>query len=152
METPVRRFLLRLGVTTGVLAVAGTLLFRFFLLKYYTPALPFLLIFMAGFTFLTFTRLLKTADKGLGAFSRANMLVTMIRLLLFAAIAVFYFLTIKQNGPSFVICLGILYLIFTSLEVSELTRYLRSTANQGKKSTPSGDDTLSGTANRLSQK
>lgn len=150
MGTPFRRFLLRLGVITGGLAVVGTVVFGFFLQDRYTPALPFLLVFMAGFTFLTFSRLLKTADKGLGAFTRANMLVTMIRLLLFAAIAVIYFLTIKLNGASFVICLGILYLIFTSLEVSELTLYLRNTANKEKRSIQTGDDTLSETANRLS--
>ncbi len=132
MGAPVRRFLFRLLVITAMLAIAGILIFRFFLQDHYTPALPFLLIFIAAFTFLSFTWLVNTAGKGFGNFTRAGMTVTIVRLLLYAAIAVLYFLTIKRDGLTFVICLGTLYLIYTTFEVSELTRYLRLTGNKDK--------------------
>ena len=151
METPVRRFLLRLLLLTALVALAGFVLFRFFLSKYYHPLFLPLLLFVAFFSFISFFWIVKTAHKDTGRFARASMMVTMVRLFVYLSIAVICFLTIKSNALAFVICLASLYLIYTPFEVSELSRYLR---NSTKKNTarPGGNSfTLSDQENSHKQ-
>lgn len=125
-----RRFLTRILWVTLVVVIAGALVFGFFLPQYYLPALPLLLLFVVLFTWITFTWLVKASEKEIGKFTRTSMMITMLRLVVFGALAVTWLLLFRQNVLSFIISLGLLYLIYTFLEISEVTQILQ---NKSKK-------------------
>jgi hypothetical protein len=120
MRPEIFRFLKKLIFTTLAIAVLMVIVFYNFLKPYYTPFLPFLLIFVFGFTFLSFSYLVKTAEKDFGRFIRKTMVITVLRLFVYVLITVLYAVYVKHNLASFVISTGVFYLIFTSLEVYEL--------------------------------
>jgi hypothetical protein len=127
-------FLRKLIITTLSLAIIMTIAFTFFLHSYYIPVLPFLLIFVFGFTILSFLFLLKVGNNDFGKFIRTIMAITVIRLFVYILITVLYAAFIKNGLLCFVIALGLFYLIFASLEVSELLMGTRKTET-GKKKT-----------------
>jgi hypothetical protein len=125
MNVLIFRFLKRLLFLTAGIALIMAVLFGFFLKPYYLPVLPFLLFFFFGFTFLTFSFLVKVAKKGFPNFIRAIMLVTVTRLLLYTVLAALYIAVIGEGVVCFVAVIGSFYLIFTLFEVLELMSGLR---------------------------
>ena len=62
------------------------------------------------------------AQKDLAKFTRSNMLLTFLKLIIYSVFAVVYIAVDRNHALVFVICLMILYVVFTFLEVSDLTR------------------------------
>jgi len=125
MSPVYRSFLRRLLFTTLVIVLAGGAFFVFFLPVYYQPAIPFLLLFVVFFTWITFTWLVKSSGKGTGHFIRTTMAITLLRLLVFGSLAVAGLLVFPKNRLTFVITLVVFYLLYTILEITEITRILQ---------------------------
>jgi hypothetical protein len=121
-----KQFIVKLTLITLCLALISGLVFSLFLQKYYLPVLPFLLLFFYVATILIHAYQLSLAKKDIGKFARSNMLITFFKLILFSVIAVIYIAFDSENAIQFVICLLLLYVIFTFVEVSESTRINRS--------------------------
>lgn len=121
-----KQFIAKLTVITIAIAVAGWLVFSLFLPEYYLPIFPGLLGFFYLVTLGIHAYQLRLAKKDLGKFTRSNMLMTFLKLILYSLVAVVYIAVDKANAIPFVICLMLLYLIFTYVEVSDLTRVSRS--------------------------
>lgn len=120
-----KNFILKLaGVTIGI-AIIGGLIFSLFLNEYYLPVLPFLLLFFFLVTVLVHAYQLKLAKKDIGKFARSNMLITFFKLVAYSLIAVVYIAFDAANAITFVICLAIIYSVFSFIEVSELSRMTR---------------------------
>ncbi len=117
-----KHFIIKLTGVTLTIALLGGLVFSLFLPGYYIAILPFLLLFFFVVTVLIHAYQLKQSKKEIGKFARSNMLITFFKLVLFSVVAISYIAVDPKNALVFVICLMILYLIFTFLEVSEITR------------------------------
>jgi len=117
-----KKFLIKLTLITLEIAFIGWLVFSFFLSQYYLPVLPFLLLFFYVVTLLIHAYQLSLAKKDIGKFARSNMLITFFKLILFSVVAVIYIALDSTNAIPFVVCLMLLYLIFTFVEVSEITK------------------------------
>ncbi len=117
-----KRFFAKILGTSVVMAVIGWLVFSLFLPEYYLPILPFTLLFFLIVTILVHAWQLKVAKKNLAKFARTNMLVTFFKLVIYSVFAVVYIANDRENALVFVICLMIIYVIFSFLEVSELSR------------------------------
>lgn len=122
-----KSFIVKLTATTLAVALTGWLVFWLFLPDYYLPVMPFLLLFFYIATIAVHAYQLKQAKKDIGKFSRSNMLVTFFKLILYSVVAVVYIAFDSANAIPFVVCLMLLYLIFTFLEVKELTHISKST-------------------------
>ena len=133
MKPVVFLFLRKLIFTTLALAIIMTIVFAFFLRSYYIPVLPFLLIFVFGFTYISFLFLAKAGDNDFGKFIRTTMAITVIRLFVYILITVLYAAFIKEGLLCFVIALVSFYLIFGSLEVYGLITGTRKTQPDNKK-------------------
>jgi hypothetical protein len=120
MKPVVFHFLKKLIITTLSLAILMTIAFLFVFRSYYIPVLPLLLIFVFGFTFLSFSFLAKVGDKDFGKFIRTIMLITVIRLFVYILITVLYAMFFKTGLLCFVIVFMLFYMVFASLEVYEL--------------------------------
>lgn len=121
-----KRFIAKLTVLTLAVAVVGYLVFSLVFPEYYLPVLPVLLGFFYAVTIGIHAYQLRLAKTDMGKFTRSNMLVTFFKLVLYSVVAVVYIALDKGNAIPFVVCLMILYLVFTFFEVSEMTKIMRS--------------------------
>ena len=112
-----KQFIYKILLITLGLAVIGWVVFSMFLPQYYLPVFPFLLLFFAGTTILIHAFQLQLAKKNMAKFASSNMLISFSKLFLYSLVAVIYFILDAENAKVFVVCLMLLYLIFTSFEV-----------------------------------
>jgi uncharacterized membrane protein YqjE len=121
-----KSFVAKLTALTLLVALVGWLVYSMLLPEYYIPALPFLLAFFYVVTLVLHIYQLKMSKKDLGKFTRSNMIVTFIKLMLYSVVAVVYIAIDKENAIPFAACLMVLYLVFTIFEIKELTKISQS--------------------------
>ncbi|MCK5730905.1 MAG: hypothetical protein KAH68_07515 [Draconibacterium sp.] len=117
-----KQFNVKLLIVTVAIALLGLLTFSLFLPDYYLPVLPVLLLFFYVTTILIHAYQLKLAKKDIGKFARSNMLITFFKLILYSVVTVVYIAIDSENAIVFVICMMLLYLVFTFVEVAEITK------------------------------
>ncbi|MEN8117387.1 MAG: hypothetical protein ABFS16_10435 [Bacteroidota bacterium] len=125
-----KQFLVKLTGITLAIVLIGWLVFSLFIPEYYLPVLPFLLIFFYLVTVFIHAWQLRLAQKDMGKFSRSNMLIAFFKLILYSVVAVAYIAFDSENAIPFVICLMLFYLIFTFIEVAEITKISRKKKNK----------------------
>lgn len=125
-QKDMKSFIVKLTVLTLAVALIGWLVFSMFLPEYYLPVFPYLLAFFFIVTLSVHTYQLKLAKKDIGKFTRSNMLVTFFKLILYSVFAVVYIANDRENALTFVIALFLIYLVFSFIEVAEMSRISRN--------------------------
>lgn len=125
-QKDMKSFIAKLTVLTLAVALIGWLVFSLFLPEYYLPIFPYLLAFFFVVTLSVHAYQLKLAKKDLGKFTRSNMLVTFFKLILYSVFAVVYIANDRENALTFVIALFLIYLVFSFIEVAEMSRISRN--------------------------
>lgn len=125
-----KQFIIKLLAITVAIAIIGGFVFSLILPQFYLPVLPFLLLFFFFVTLGIHAYQIKLAKKDMGKFTRSIMLITFFKLILFSIVAISYIAFDPDNALLFVICLMLLYLIFTFFEVTEITHVSRSEQNK----------------------
>ena len=120
-----KQFLIKILVISAAIVLIGWIVFKLFIPEYYLSILPFTLVFFLIVTILVHAWQVKMASKGVAKFTRSNMLLTFVKLILYSVFAIFYIALNRENALIFVISLMIIYLVYTILEVSELSRISR---------------------------
>ena len=120
-----KKFITKLFGISAALVLIGWLVFSLFLPEYYLTILPFTLLFFILVTILVHAWQLKMAKKGAAKFTRSNMILTFLKLVVYSVFAISYIAVDRENALVFVICLMIIYLTYTILEVSELSHISR---------------------------
>jgi len=120
-----KQFIVKILGVSVALALIGWLAFSLFIPEYYLPVLPFMLLFFLIVTISVHAYQLKLAKKDIARFARSNMLITFFKLMVYSVFAFIYIANNKENALVFVVCLMALYLIFSFIEVSEITRIAR---------------------------
>ena len=121
-----KSFIAKLAGLTLIASLVGWLVFSLLLPQYYLPIFPWLMLFFFLFTLIIHAYQLNLSKKDFGKFTRSNMLITFVKLIVYSVLAVLYIALDKENALPFVICLFLLYLIFTFFEVVELSKISRS--------------------------
>lgn len=122
MTTDLKRFIAKTFGISAALVLLGWLVFSLFIPQYYLPVFPYLLIFFLLVAILVHAYQLKLAKKDVGKFARSNMLITFFKLMLYSVFAIVYIANDKEHAFAFVIALFILYVVFSFVEVTEITR------------------------------
>ncbi len=122
MTTDLKRFIAKTFGISAALVLLGWLVFSLFIPQYYLPVFPYLLIFFLLVAILVHAYQLKLAQKDVGKFARSNMLITFFKLMLYSVFAIVYIANDKEHAFAFVIALFILYVVFSFVEVTEITR------------------------------
>lgn len=125
-----KQFITGIAIISLLLTLIGWLIFSQFIPGYYLPVLPFLLVFFIVISISVHAFQLQQANNNMAKFARNNMLVTFLKLILYSAVAVIYFVFDSKNAKIFFICFMLLYLIFTVFEVTSLIRV--TSANKKK--------------------
>jgi len=116
-----KKFLVKITLTALALALIGWLVFALFLPEYYLPIMPVLLIFFVVVNILVHAYQLRLAKKDMAKFALRSMLVTFFKLAVYSVFAVVYIALNPENAIPFVICLMIFYIVFSFIEVKELS-------------------------------
>ncbi|SRR5690606_23092885 len=132
MNSDFSKFLIKTIAATAVLAIAGFLAFTFLFPDKYLPVLPWMLVFFALVTLITYYAQLRVAQKDFGRFTRNSMLVSFLRLVIYSVFAFIYLSQKNDRAAVFVVCLAVTYLVFTFLEVSDLSRVAKQNRIQSK--------------------
>jgi len=117
-----KKFIINIILISAALAFIGWLVFSQFIPQYYLPVFPFLLLFFAVVAVLIHAYQLQLSKKDIGKFTRSTMLITFFKLFLYSAAAVVYIAVDTENAKVFVIGLMILYVVFTTFEVTSLLK------------------------------
>lgn len=117
-----KQFIIKTTLISAILAVIGGIVFSWFIPQYYLPVFPFLLLFFAITTVLIHAYQLQLAKKDMSKFTRSNMLITFFKLFLYSVVAVVYIVIDTANAKIFVICLMLLYIVFTIFEVTSILK------------------------------
>ncbi len=117
-----KQFLLKIIGISVILALSGWLVFTFFIPEYYIQILPFMLLFFLIVTILVHAWQVKMAKKDIAKFTRSNMVLTFVKLIIYSIFAIAYIAVKPENALIFVIILFLLYLVFTFFEVVELNK------------------------------
>lgn len=117
-----KQFIINITLISAALALIGWLVFSQFIPRYYLPVFPFLLLFFAVSSVLMHAYQQQLAKKDIGKFTRSTMLITFFKLFLYSVIAIVYIAVDTENAKIFVIGLMLLYLVFTTFEVTSLLK------------------------------
>lgn len=107
------------------MALLGWVVFSLFIPEYYLPVLPYTLLFVVAITLGVHAYQLMLVKKDMARFARSNMLVTFFKLMVYSLAAIIYIASDRENAVIFVICLMVLYLIYTFFEVTEMSKIVR---------------------------
>ena len=117
-----KRFIINIALISILLTLIGWLIFSQFIPQYYLPVFPYLLLFFAVSTVLIYAYQLRLSKKNIAKFTNSNMLISFFKLFLYSAVAVVYIAFDKSNAKAFVVCLMLLYLVFTVFEVTSILK------------------------------
>ncbi|RIH62944.1 hypothetical protein D1164_22275 [Mariniphaga sediminis] len=126
MNRELRQFITRIFIASIVLAAAGAGIFAFVVPQHYLPVLPWMLGFFALITILLHGYQLRLAKKDVARFTRSSMLVSLFRLMLYSIFAIVYMVVDSTEVAAFVVSLVVIYIVFTFIEVADLSRISRS--------------------------
>lgn len=115
-----KNYLIKLFLLTIALAAGGAILFTFALPQYYLPVFPWVLLFFVVSSATIHKYQLHMAKSDMGKFTRGNMILTFVKLLLYSAFAIIYFAIDTKNAKIFVAVFLVLYIIFAVFEVIAL--------------------------------
>jgi ABC-type dipeptide/oligopeptide/nickel transport system permease subunit len=125
MSREFSKFLTKILLAAVVLAIAGWIIFSFFVPQHYLPVLPWMLLFFVLVTLLTHGYQLRVAKKDMVRFTRISMIMSMLRLALYSLFAIVYLANNSEKAAVFVVCLVTVYIVFTIIEVANLARVTR---------------------------
>jgi len=122
MKKELKTFIIKIVAAAFIILAFGWIVFTFFAPNQYIAVLPWMLLIFLTITLVTFIFQLQVAKKNMARFSRISVLVSFLRLILYSAFAFIYLAKKPENAAVFVVSLVIFYLVFTFLEVTQLTR------------------------------
>ncbi len=120
-----KKFLIKILIAVLFLTGIGGILFIFIVPEKYLPVLPWMLLFFALITVISHGYQFRLAKKDSARFVRSSMIISILRLFIYSFFAIVYFATSTENIAVFVVCLVVFYVVFTFIEVSDLTRISR---------------------------
>lgn len=121
-----KKFTIKVLLVSAVIILAGAVVFGMLIPEHYLQILPFMLLFFLAVTLGIHAFQLQSAKgKNVARFSRSSMISTMAKLFLYAGFAVIYLAINSEKPITFVICLMVLYLTYTILEVSEMMHVVK---------------------------
>jgi len=126
-------FLKRLIIFSVMTALAAGIVMHFLPETAITPVWPYLFLFFMIITAIIFYVMMRLTNNKPALFISGIMIITTVKILLFAAMIILYIVKYPSDKIPFVITFLILYLFYTVFEVMTLNFYVRKNI-PGKKS------------------
>jgi hypothetical protein len=120
MKSEYIRFLKSILIYSLVLALAAIPAWLLLPPGYTTPALPFLFFFFIACSLVSYHYLLRSMTERLIRFVNTFLLLTVVKLFLYAGVMIAYVLLNKADAVPFMLSFFILYLAYTIFEVVKI--------------------------------
>jgi hypothetical protein len=121
MKRQVINFIKKILIAIALLSIVGFIIFVLLLPDKYLTVLPWMMGFFAIITILSYIFQIKPASKDMAKFTRVSMIISLVRLALYSLFAIIYISQRPDNAAVFVVSIVIVYVIFTSMEISDLS-------------------------------
>lgn len=118
-------FILQSTVLTIIVFILGTILYSTLLQHYYLPILPFVVLFFYLETNLVHAYLLKIAVKSGSKFTPQYMATSFLKMFFLLIIAIVYALLNRESAKIFLGNFLVLYVIYTTFEVIQISKFVR---------------------------
>lgn len=125
MNPFVKRFLIRSSLLTAILFLLGCYIYIQLIPEWYHPFLPVVLLLFFATTNLIHYYLLKRSSQKRGRFISGYMASNFIKMFVYLAFAIGFALYHREQAKSFLINFLFLYLVFSILEVYEISRIVK---------------------------
>lgn len=129
MNPLLKIFLAKLVLVTFFTGIAGFLVFYFALPGYFKSYYLLILAFFFVVTAAIHVWQLRLLKSNLAKFSRANMLITFLKLFIYTVLAIACFFADKENAVASFIVIFSLYVVFSVVEVTSLMNINRKQNN-----------------------
>lgn len=124
-------FLRRLLIYSAIVAAVTFALRLLLPHSYFSPTLPFLILFFLAVTFLSFVFLSRAFSKKFIRFVNTYLLVTIVKLFVYAVVMIAYVLLNRYDTVPFMIAFLLLYLCYTIFEVVFIVGITRQLPGSG---------------------
>ena len=128
MVLPMKSFLVKSTLLTLLVYMLGAILYGGVIPSMYIKVLPLIPILFYGVTNLVHFYLLKVAARSNTRFTAQYMATGFIKMFFYMAVAIGYAFINKGQAKIFLINFLVLYIIYTTFEVVELSRVIRQNA------------------------
>ena len=129
MNRHFRHFLKKILIAVILMCLTAWIIFIFLTPEKYLPVLPWMLAFFTLVTIVTHAWQTNRAKNDMARFTRISMIVSLIRLSCYSLFAIIYLANDSENAAVFVVCLVIIYITFTSIEVTDLSAIIKNRQN-----------------------
>ena len=129
MSASLKKYLINAAILTGSLYVVGFLLYLTSLKTYYLPIFLFLPVFFLAINLFIFFILIKALEKNSYRFNSNVILTTTLKLFIYFAVVVIYFLIVKVKILEFAVAFFALYIIFSFFETRSIIKTLKKGGN-----------------------
>ncbi len=119
------RFVKSLVITTVIIVIVGVIFYSLTPAEFYSYTFPYLLAFFMLASVLVYHFMLKAIDKRPARFVNIFLLTTMIKLFAYMAVMIIFALLNREDARAFIVTFFILYMVYTSVEVSSLLKVNR---------------------------
>lgn len=120
-----KKYVVRVLVAAFAMVVIAWIVFKFFIPAEYIQVLPWMLAFFTFLTIFLHGYQIRLINKDMGRFTRSSMIISMLRLLIYSVFAIIYLIKSKDNVTVFIICLVLVYMVYTVLEIKNITSILK---------------------------
>lgn len=130
MNISLKQFIIRIIIASTVLVLTGWIIFTFVVPGQYLSILPWMLVFFALFTIGLHGFQLRLAKKDMARFVRFSMIVTVVRLFTYSLFVIIFLAVDSENAAVFVVCIAVVYIVFSFIDVAELSRFSKQNNRQ----------------------
>lgn len=120
-----KSFIIKSAVLTLMVFILGAALYSLFFHSYYFWILPFLPFLFFTVTNLVHYYLLKVAVKSPARFTARYMAASFLKMFFYLAVGIGFAFLNKEHAKIFLVNFLLLYIIYTTFEVVELSRVMR---------------------------
>lgn len=120
-----KNFIVKSTFLTIIVFILGVIAYSTIFKHFFLPILPVVLAFFYMVTNLVHVYLLKIAGKSSSKFTSQYMATSFIKMFFYLAVAIVYAIINKEDAKIFLINYLLLYVIYTTFEVVEISKVVR---------------------------
>jgi hypothetical protein len=121
-----KQFLIKSSILTFSIFIIGSVLFGTILQEWYSHSLPAVLLFFYLLTNLMHAYFLRIIKTQLSTFNSLYLAMNFLKMFIYLIVAILVIVLDKEKVKSFLIFYFVLYLSFSILEVTEITKAVRN--------------------------
>jgi hypothetical protein len=132
MKSAYIKYVGQLLIFSGIIGIITLMIMLMLPKSFFSPALPFLIVFFIATSLLSFYYLLQSSTKRFIKFVNTFLLTIIIKLFIYAGVMIGYVLANRSDAIPFMLGFFILYLFYTIFEAVSIIKYTQPSRQDNK--------------------